>query len=130
MLPKTHLRCDPSLVGEVMDLCENRALIRLKTSVKMIADDLGLIHGGFLFGLADFAAMTAVNQPTVVLAASSVKFLHPVKMGQTLMAAARVRSVDGRRYTVDVTVHVEGVETPCMTGEFSCFVPEKHVLER
>jgi acyl-coenzyme A thioesterase PaaI-like protein len=44
----------------------------------MAADQRGLVHGGFTFGLADYAAMVAVNDPNVVLGAAEVRFLAPV----------------------------------------------------
>ena len=48
----------------------------------MAADGRGLVHGGFTFGLADFAAMCAVNDPNVVLGAATCKFLAPVQVGR------------------------------------------------
>lgn len=32
----------------------------------MAADEYRLVHGGFIFGLADYAVMLAINEPTVV----------------------------------------------------------------
>jgi acyl-coenzyme A thioesterase PaaI-like protein len=48
----------------------------------MAVDDRGLVHGGFVFGLADHAAMLAVNDPNVVLGAASTRFLKPVRVGE------------------------------------------------
>jgi acyl-coenzyme A thioesterase PaaI-like protein len=66
----------------------------------MAADDRGLVHGGFVFGLADHAAMLAVNDPFVVLGSAEVRFLRPVVVGERLVAEARVGEVAGRKSRV------------------------------
>lgn len=53
----------------------------------MKVDSHGLIHGGFLFGAADYASMLAVNDPNVVLASAEVRFLRPLKSGDTVNSA-------------------------------------------
>src|SRR5579883_2053010 len=73
--PRTHLAIDARLVGHPVHLADGTALVRLETTKDMAADDRSLVHGGFVFGLADYAAMLAVNEPTVVLAAAHLTFL-------------------------------------------------------
>jgi len=67
----THLNIDTSLCGKVTKLEEGYAEVLLYTTQQMTADAQGLIHGGFVFGAADYAAMSAVNDPYVVLGAST-----------------------------------------------------------
>jgi acyl-coenzyme A thioesterase PaaI-like protein len=122
---RTHRAIDPELCGTVLSVAEGCATVALTTTDVMAVDDRRLVHGGFVFGLADYAAMVAVNQPTVVLAAARVRFALPVVAGETLVAEA-VATADNR--SVDVTV-TRG-EAVVMTGEFSCRVPDRHVLER
>jgi acyl-coenzyme A thioesterase PaaI-like protein len=58
----------------------------------MVVDAHGLVHGGFVFGLADYAAMLAVNDPNVVLGAAEARFLKPVRRGdQNARFASRRR---------------------------------------
>ncbi len=64
---KTHLAIDRRLCGEPLELREGFASVELTTTREMEADSSGLVHGGFVFGLADHAAMLAVNHPNVVL---------------------------------------------------------------
>lgn len=47
------------------------------------------------FGLADYAAMLAVNEPTVVLGKAEVRFLKPVKVGERLLARTRILENSG-----------------------------------
>ncbi len=69
----THLNINTSLCGKVTRLQENYAEVLLHTTQQMTADRQGLVHGGFIFGAADYTAMLAVNDPLVVLGASSSK---------------------------------------------------------
>ena len=123
---RTHANIDQSLCGTPRILEQDRAEVELAVDERMRADEHGLAHGGFLFGLADYAAMLAVNAPTVVLAEASVKFLAPVVVGDTVHARARVTSSVGKRRTVSVDV-VRG-ETVVMSATFQCAIPSKHVL--
>lgn len=121
---RTHAAIDPELCGTVLSAAAGRATVALTTTDVMAVDDHRLVHGGFVFGLADHAAMVAVNQPTVVLAAARVRFTLPVVAGDRLLAEAVVTE-DNRH--VDVTVRCG--DAVVMTGEFSCRVPDHHVLE-
>lgn len=123
----THQALDPVLCGRPVDLGPGRAEVEMETVASMVADERGLVHGGFLFGLADHAAMLAVNEPTVVLGASEVRFLKPVVVGQTLVARAEVAASEGRKRRVEVGVSRGDV--PVMTGTFTCLVPDRHVLD-
>ncbi|MDM7202999.1 MAG: hotdog domain-containing protein [Thermodesulfobacteriaceae bacterium] len=124
---KTHKSINQSLCGSPIYLALGEAQVKLKTEKSMIADEKGLIHGGFIFGLADYAAMLAVNEETVVLAKAEVKFLKPIKLGEELVAKAKVIDREGKKRRVQVEV-IRGEEL-VFTGEFLCVVPEKHVLE-
>jgi acyl-coenzyme A thioesterase PaaI-like protein len=123
---RTHLAVNRELCGTPMRLGPGSATVELATTRQMAADDSGLVHGGFVFGMADFAAMIAVNHPNVVLASSESRFLKPVRAGERLLAEANVSSEKGKWRTVDVRV-TRG-EDAVFQGVFSCVVPERHVL--
>lgn len=127
MEPKTHLAVNPSLCGQLVELGEGRARVSLQTTNEMVVDEHGLVHGGFVFGLADYAAMLAVNDPNVVLGAASTRFLKPVRGGDEVVAEADIASVDGRKH--EVRVHAKVGNTSVFEGTFTCFVLERHVLE-
>lgn len=123
---RTHASIDAELCGEPVELSEGRCVVRLRTLPRMAADESGLVHGGFVFGLADYAAMLAVNEPNVVLGASECRFLKPVRAGEELLAEAGCEPPQGRKLPVRVTVTRDGEAV--FEGSFTCFVPEKHVL--
>jgi uncharacterized protein (TIGR00369 family) len=125
---QTHLAVDPELVGAPVELAEGHAIVELEATGRMAADHRGLVHGGFVFGLADYAAMLAVNDPNVVLGAAEATFERPVRVGETVRAEAQVLEAKGKKRAV--VVHVRRGEEVVMKGSFTCFVLERHVLDR
>lgn len=110
-----------------MELGEGTAAVALDTTARMAVDEQGLVHGGFVFGLADYAAMLAVNEPNVVLAGAESRFLKPVKRGDRAIAHARTVATEGRKHEVFVEVSVGA--TKVFDGKFTCFALGHHVLE-
>lgn len=136
--PRTHLAIDAELCGTPVEVGGGRSHVRLTTTERMAADEHGLVHGGFAFGLADYAAMLAVNHPHVVLAAAEVRFLLPVRVGETLDARAEIEGPESGGPAADVGpagdekpwvgVSVERDGQAVLTGRFRCYVPAAHVL--
>ncbi len=122
----THEKIDQDLNGEIIILDIGYVELRLTTRPEMIADDVGLIHGGFIFSAADYAAMAAVNEKNVVLVGSDCQFLSPVKFHDEVNFIAKVRHRDGRKRNV----HVEGyvLDIKVFEGEFKTVVTDRHVL--
>ena len=126
MEPRTHLHADSRFCGTAVELDEGSARVALEAIDSMVVDAHGLIHGGFIFGLADYAAMLAVNDPNVVLGAAETRFLKPVRLGDQLIASAQTIDALGRKYQVRVEATVNAQKV--FEGTFTCFVPEQHVL--
>ncbi|HHH26852.1 MAG TPA: thioesterase [Polyangiaceae bacterium] len=123
----THTAISPTLVGEAGELTPGRATAQLLTTEQMAADAQGLVHGGFVFGLVDYAAMLAVNDPFVVLGSADVRFVAPVRVGEMIDADARVlETVRGKR-VVEVSARVG--ERLVVRGTLVAFVLEEHVLQ-
>ena len=122
----THLKIDTKFSGKVIKNKKGYAKVELTTSKEMIADEFGLIHGGFTFSAADFCAMAAVNEPNVVLVGAEVKFLAPTKLGDIVIFEANIIEQDGAKAKVDVIGKVEKKEV--FKGVFKTFVTKEHVL--
>lgn len=122
----THEKISKTLCGQPLKVEDNYSRVAFKTTADMVVDDFGLVHGGFIFGLADHAAMIAVNDPNVVLGGAEVKFLKPVKVDESVIAEANVTEVKGKKHVVTVEVTRDG--KPVFEGTFACFVLEQHVL--
>jgi len=123
---RTHHAISTCLVGEAVELAPGTATARLATTPEMAADNRGLVHGGFTFGLADYAAMLAVNDPLVVLGGAECRFLGPVAVGEVMLATARVEEQHGKKHRVRCSVVTD---RPVFEALFTCFVLEQHVLD-
>jgi acyl-coenzyme A thioesterase PaaI-like protein len=128
MEAKTHLALSRRLCGTARVLQVGYAEVELETIDEMRADERGLVHGGFVFGLADYAAMLAINEPNVVLGSAEIRFVAPIAVGDSLLAKARRSATEGKRQRVEVRVTRGADEV--FEGAFVCFVPAKHVLDR
>ena len=53
----THLALSPRLCGEARELGAGTARVEWTATDETRADDRGLVHGGFVFGVADHAAI-------------------------------------------------------------------------
>jgi acyl-coenzyme A thioesterase PaaI-like protein len=122
----THKRIDKRFSGEVVENSLGYAKVLLKTSEEMLADQEGLIHGGFTFSAADYATMVAVNEPNVVLLGAEVKFMAPVKLGDSVEFIAKVKSAEGRKAVVDVVATV--AEKEVFSGIFTTYTTKEHIL--
>ena len=126
---KTHRGISQMLVGVPLEIVDGvRAVAELTATGEMAADSTGLVHGGFAFGLADYAAMLAVNQPNVVLGQAQAKFTAPIRIGETMKAEAIVTKREGRKSEVNVEVKVG--DRKVFTGSFTCYTLDKHVLDK
>ena len=123
----THESINRDLNGEIIRLENGYVEVLLITTSEMVADDQGLIHGGFIFGAADYAAMVAVNEKNVVLVGSECQFLSPVKFGDEVNFTARVRHKEGRKRNVYVEGHVLDIKV--FEGEFKTVITDRHVLK-
>lgn len=127
VLLKTHQSINYDLCGEIQKLDIGLVKLKLTTTSEMLADEQGLIHGGFIFSAADYAAMAAVNEKNVVLVASNCQFLSPVKLGDTVNFVAKVRHQEGRKRNVHVVGNV--LDIKIFDGEFKTVVTDRHVLK-
>ncbi len=126
ILLNTHEKIDSSLSGDIDELKRGYSKVILSTTEDMRADEVGLVHGGFIFSAADFAAMAAVNERNVVLASSSCQFLAPVRVGDAVTFVANERQKEGRKRSVHVTGSVLDIKV--FEGEFKTVVTDNHVL--
>jgi len=123
----THQQISHQLCGTPQETANGTSRVTLTTIQEMAVDGFNLVHGGFVFGLADHAAMIAVNHPNVVLGGAEVRFQKPVRVGETLVAEATAEAGEGKRRPVQVSVRREGEMV--FDGTFTCFVLDQHVLE-
>lgn len=124
----THKSISRKLCGVPTALEDGKSTVEMELTGDMSADDSGLVHGGFIFGLADYSAMLAVNHPNVVLGSAESKFLKPAVTGKKAVAMASVESKSGKKLIVQTKVSVDG--EIIFEAIMTCFIPEKHVLSK
>ncbi|WP_456323486.1 hotdog domain-containing protein [Hydrogenimonas sp.] len=124
---RTHRQINHELCGELVELKNGYAKVKLATTHEMAADEKGLVHGGFVFSAADFAAMAAVNHPNVVLVSSECRFLSPVKVGDIVMLEAKELYKETRKRKIHVAGYFEEIKV--FEGDFMAVVLERHVLD-
>ncbi len=122
----THEKINTNYSGEIVKLELGFAKVVLETNEIMRADEVGLVHGGFIFSAADFAAMASVNEPNVVLASCNCLFLAPVRVGDKVTFEATEHQKEGRKRNVTVRGFVHDIKV--FEGEFKTVVTERHVL--
>ncbi|WP_158844689.1 thioesterase [Algibacter sp. L1A34] len=125
----THLLASKKLIGSVVSIGNNCATVKLTITKEMIVDTYNLSHGGFVFGLADYAAMVAINKPTVVLGKATTKFLKPVILNDEVTAVATISGNLNEKKVIVFAVVKNQKNEIVFEGEFVCFVLEKHILE-
>ena len=81
------------------------AVVRMPVTETMV-NGHGMVHGGFVFLVADTAFACACNSrgPVTVAAGAEITFLRPAYAGDLLEARACERSASGRSGIYDVTV--------------------------
>lgn len=127
-MQNTHLLASEKLIGSVVSIGNDCATVKLTILEEMIVDTYNLSHGSFVFGLADYAAMVAINEPTVVLGKATTKFLKPVVLNDKVTAVATITETSGKKISVLVEVTNQKDEL-VFEGEFICFVLDKHILD-
>ena len=99
---------DPASRGLGMELVQagdGAAVVRMPVTEAMV-NGHGMVHGGFVFLVADTAFACACNSrgPVTVAAGADITFLQPARAGDLLEARAQERSAIGRSGIYDVTV--------------------------
>ena len=122
----THIKIDTNFSGEIVTMNPGYAKVVLDTIEVMRADEIGMVHGGFIFSAADFAAMAAVNEPNVVLASCTCLFLSPVRVGDQVTFIAEGHQKEGKKRTVQVKGYVYDIKV--FEGEFKTIITDRHVL--
>ena len=91
-----------NIVGELVELYRDKAVVRFRPNERMIMDESKMIHAGFVFNAASFAAMAAINKKYSVLIASDVKFLAPIELGHEITFKAQAIQSDTKKCEVKV----------------------------
>lgn len=93
---------------EALVIESDHAVVRMTVRDDMV-NGHGIAHGGYVFTLADSCFALACNSQgrLTVAAGADISFTAPSRLGDVLVADARVRTAYGRSGLTDVTVRRE-----------------------
>ena len=123
----THTRIKHSLCGSVQTLEPGHAKINLKTTKEMVIDELGLVHSGFIFSAADYAAAAAVNEANLVVIGARVNFLAPAKVEDIIEFEAKAKFEDARKREIHVVGKIKEIKV--FEGIFHAVMLDKHIFK-
>ncbi len=94
-----------SLGMELVQAAEGTAVVRMRVTSQMV-NGYDIVHGGYLFMLADTAFACACNShgAVTVAAGAEISFVASARLGDELTATAAMRTRYGRNGIYDVTV--------------------------
>jgi acyl-CoA thioesterase len=102
-------RASQALGMELVQAGDGAAVVRMRVTDEMV-NGHGVVHGGYVFIVADTAFACACNSrgPVTLAAGADITYLQPTRPGAMLEARARERSTSGRSGVYDVTVVAGG----------------------
>jgi len=123
----THQRIKNNLCGSLISLEKGYAKVNLLTTGDMLVDELGLVHSGFVFSAADYAAVAAVNEENIVVIGAKTSFLAPAKVGDLIEFEAKAKFEDSRKREIAVTGKINDIKI--FEGVFHAVVLEQHIFK-
>ncbi|TQV71519.1 hotdog fold thioesterase [Aliikangiella marina] len=102
------LRNDPAsqMLGiQLVSIDEESCSVSMVVTDKM-TNGYDVCHGGFIYTLADTASAFASSMEgeTILSASNQIEYLAPAKLGDRLIAAAKVSFITGKNLFCDVKV--------------------------
>lgn len=123
----THSKIRSTLVGNLTELKKGFSKVVLQTTQEMIVDDFGLIHNGFIFGSAEYAAVASINEENVVVIGCRSKFFAPAKLGDIIEFEAKGRFEEARKREIKVVGKINEIKV--FEGVYQAILLEKHILQ-
>lgn len=124
----TSPEINPSLCGTIAELSKSYAKCILPTTPDMIVDNDGLIHSGFVFAAANYAAQAAINKEFSILISSKSNFYAPLKFGDTLVIEAQALfDENSKKREVKLIGHVNDIKV--FEGNMQIIVTDEHIFK-
>lgn len=90
------------LAGSILKMTYEEVITKFVPTKQMISDESNLIHSGFIFNAANYAAMCLVNQPHAITIGAEVEFLAPVEFEQEMMFLATIKQSNAKKFEISV----------------------------
>lgn len=123
---KTSTAIKLNLSGVVTELKKSFAKTRLFTLEEMVSDNDGLIHSGFVFSAANYAALASINEENAVAISARTNFLAPVKLGDVVEFEAQAYFDEARKRDIRVYGKVRDIKV--FEATFQVVVLDEHIF--
>jgi len=123
----THTKVKSTFVGNLTEFKKGFAKVVLQTTHDMIVDEFGLIHSGFIFGAAEYAAVASINEENIIVIGCRAKFFAPAKLGDFIEFEAKGRFEEARKREIKVIGRINDIKV--FEGIFHAILLEKHILK-
>ncbi|MBE2985390.1 PaaI family thioesterase [Campylobacter sp. RM9344] len=123
---KTSPNIKLSLTGVTTFLEKNHAKTKFFTTNEMVADGSDLIHSGFIFSAANYAALVAINEEFCVTINARINFYGPIKLGEIVEFDARAYFDESRKREVRVIGKLHDMKV--FEGTFQLVALEEHIF--
>ena len=99
------------IIGELIDLELGKvAVSTLLVTQDMVLEKAGVLHGYFMYAMADTLSLALVDAEHALTGVANVKYKVPVRAGSKLVARAEVANKRGPRYFIHVFIRSNNVE--------------------
>lgn len=96
------------IVGELLDLeLNDRAISMLSTDPSMVFEKTQIVKGHYIFAMAESLALSVIDADVAITGVANLKYRVPVKVGEKLVAKAKVTQIRDVEYYVHVFIHVQ-----------------------
>ena len=116
-----------TLCGGIINMKPNYAKTALVTSDEMVFDDEKLIHGGFIFGAAEWAAHVAINTQYSVTISDKVNLYAPAKVGDLIEFEAQAYFEESKKREIKVVGTIKDIKV--FEGTYQVVILEEHIFK-
>jgi len=108
------------VIGEIIDLqLDESAISILDIKEEHVFSRNKIARGHHVFAQANSLAVAIINDELALTAKANIRFSRPVRVGERVVAKAKVRETSQERTIVEVTSYVEN--EPVFKGEFTMY---------
>jgi len=112
------------IIGDLLDLQPDEwALSILHTTPEMAFRHTDFVSDHYIYSMASSLAVAVIEADMVVTGSARVRYRHPAKVGDRLIARAKVGTKKGNKYVVSVRIRVG--EQEIFIGRFITVIEDR-----
>ncbi len=110
------------VVGEIIDIeLDRHAISIFEVKIEHVFKRNQIARGHHLFAQANSLAVAVIDEELALTAKSTIRYIRPVKLGERVVAKARVEDVENDKGRTVVKVHSFVGEELVFTGTFEMY---------